>query len=1332
MSDTDPIRIRDVIAPYLPDGHGPGKFTTLETTGDVTSGGSLVATTFIDTPQLINPLGPIVIQGVTILNAEWNYLSTMNQNVSTTSTPTFFGLDAGGQKIVNLATPTASTDAANKAYVDSIVDSGDITNVSGTAGQITVVNGTTAPVISIDPTYIGQASITTLGTISSGTWQGTTIAAIRGGTGLITYTAGDLLYSSASNVLSKLGIGTAGQILNVSGGFPTWSGLVAGNGITISGLNISVNASGDFSFPAGVLSLPAALSSLGSLVTIADQIPITTAPDTYTTINAGAIGKLLIPETTAAGGRTTLQAVQQSVVPGTLDTLTRWAGATQLKESSVGLSDGGDLSNVTTIITTGKITGGSNIQATTFIDTLQVTNSLGAAVDLDSKRISSLALPSAGTDAANKNYVLSVAGSGITVHAGCRVATTADLGLTYVANSPSAFNDQFTGTGATPSIDVVSLNDGDRILVKNQATTFQNGIYQFVSGTTSYDRVTDWDRNSEPIPANSLMFISEGTTNANTQWTLDTAVTIVGTDPATFTQFGAATSYTGGNGITVSGNVISVNNTSDFTYSVGQLALSTVSIAKGGTGQTTATTAFNALSPLTTKGDVVVRDNTANNVRLPVGTDGQVLSSNSASTYGLSWITPTNGTVTSVTGTAGQISIINNTTTPVVSIDPTYVGQASITTLGTITSGVWTGTVVAAIYGGTGQVTYTTGDLLYASSSTTLSNLADVAAGSYLLSGGVGLSPLWSTLTLPNSSTTGDLLYSSASNAISTLADVAVGNALISGGVGVAPSWGKISLTTTVSGILPIANGGTNLTTYTTGDLVYASAANTLNKLADVATGNALISGGVGVAPSYGKIDLTTTVSGTLPIANGGTNLTTYTTGDIVYASAANTLSKLADVAVGSYLRSGGVTTAPLWSTLTLPNSSTTGDLLYSSASSVISTLADVATGNALISGGVGVAPSWGKISLTTAVSGTLPIANGGTNLTTYTTGDLVYASATNTLNKLADVATGNALISGGVGVAPSWGQISLTTTVSGILPSGNGGTNNAFFAVSGPATSIKTYTFANASDTVALLGQTQTFTGVQSFNSSSLLLKGATSGTTTLNATAVASGTVTIPAGTDTLMTLTATQSPTNKTFTGSTNTIAASQFRTSSASPANDVVITSTTPSGANQALITTSATAATWQTVSTSSVSAQTLTLSSDFTTSVVPINTTQTFDVTGLNTFSLAASSTYRFIFWSTGSNTNGSWGLTVNASGAISSISWWLDSSAGSVGLVHFTALGSSSTASIGGSFHRNDIHGIITTTGAVTFKLQVIATSGPSNSSSSTVNAGTYGTVQLA
>lgn len=79
-------------------------------------------------------------------------------------------------------------------------------------------------------------------------------------------------------------------------------------------------------------------------------------------------------------------------------------------------------------------------------------------------------------------------------------------------------------------------------------------------------------------------------------------------------------------------------------------------------------------------------------------------------------------------------------------------------------------------------------------------------------------------------------------------------------------------------GALLAARGGTGQSSYTIGDLLYASTSTALSKLAGVATGNALISGGVGTAPSWGKIALTTHVSGTLPAANGGTGRTSSPT----------------------------------------------------------------------------------------------------------------------------------------------------------------------------------------------------------------------------------------------------------------------------------------------------------------------------------------------------------------------------------------------------------------------------------------------------------------------
>jgi hypothetical protein len=91
--------------------------------------------------------------------------------------------------------------------------------------------------------------------------------------------------------------------------------------------------------------------------------------------------------------------------------------------------------------------------------------------------------------------------------------------------------------------------------------------------------------------------------------------------------------------------------------------------------------------------------------------------------------------------------------------------------------------------------------------------------------------------------------------------------------------------------VVPATAGGTGQTSYAVGDLLYADTTTTLAKLPDVATGNALISGGVNTAPSWGKIGLTTHVSGTLPTTNGGTNLTSFTANGVMYASSTSALA---------------------------------------------------------------------------------------------------------------------------------------------------------------------------------------------------------------------------------------------------------------------------------------------------------------------------------------------------------------------------------------------------------------------------------------------------------
>lgn len=177
-----------------------------------------------------------------------------------------------------------------------------------------------------------------------------------------------------------------------------------------------------------------------------------------------------------------------------------------------------------------------------------------------------------------------------------------------------------------------------------------------------------------------------------------------------------------------------------------------------------------------------------------------------------------------------------------------------------------------------------------------------------------------------------------------------------------------VDVTTHISSLTlgtPLAaiQGGTGQNSYAVGDILYANTTTTLAKLADVATGNALISGGVGTAPSWGKIGLTTHVSDTLPVANGGTGQNSYTNGQLLIGnSTGNTLDK-ATLTAGSGISitngSGSITIA------------TTGSV----------TSVDVSGGTTGLTTSGGPVTSSGTIT----IAGTLNVANGGTGATTLT-----------------------------------------------------------------------------------------------------------------------------------------------------------------------------------------------------------------------------------------------------------------------------------------------------------------------------------------------------------
>ena len=132
---------------------------------------------------------------------------------------------------VQVATNGGLEIATDNIQLKSTVAGTGLTLTSGVLNVIGTTNRITANADSIDiaSTYVGQSSITTLGTISTGTWSGTTIGTTKGGTGLTSYALGDLLYSSATNTLSALPAGTSGQVLQMNGGgTPTWGDIDGG------------------------------------------------------------------------------------------------------------------------------------------------------------------------------------------------------------------------------------------------------------------------------------------------------------------------------------------------------------------------------------------------------------------------------------------------------------------------------------------------------------------------------------------------------------------------------------------------------------------------------------------------------------------------------------------------------------------------------------------------------------------------------------------------------------------------------------------------------------------------------------------------------------------------------------------------------------------------------------------------------------------------------------------------------------------------------------------------------------------------------------------------
>ena len=297
-------------------------------------------------------------------------------------------------------------------------------------------------------------------------------------------------------------------------------------------------------------------------------------------------------------------------------------------------------------------------------------------------KIQNVATPVNAQDAANKEYVDAVA-EGLHIHASAKAATTTTLEIH--SGGSATYDNGTAGVGATITLstgisilDGYSLINGDRVLIKNQANAAHNGIYVRTSATV-LTRAIDFDTPAEVV-SGDFLFVSNGTVNGKSGFVQVIPMVTFGSTNITFEQFSGAGTYTAGQGLSLTGTTFDV--------------------------------------VLQTSGGLEI---VSDELGLKSTTAGNGLTFSSG--------------VLSVGGTADRITV----SADAIDIASTYAGQNTITTLGTIASGTWQGTTIGTIYGGTGNTSYSIGDLLVGAAANALNKLSIGTTGKVLQSNGTTL-----------------------------------------------------------------------------------------------------------------------------------------------------------------------------------------------------------------------------------------------------------------------------------------------------------------------------------------------------------------------------------------------------------------------------------------------------------------------------------------------------------------------------------------------------------------------------------------------------------------
>lgn len=469
--------------------------------------------------------------------------------------------------------------------------------ILGTTNQITLANGNGQggnPTVSIANNVIlpGTASMTIPGGTSgqqpvggpaqirynsttdayegysSGSWRqfsqaGGVISFSAGGTGFtpVTATTGAVVLGGILNPAS------GGSGVN-NGSFTT---TLAGNLATVGANNLTFTTTG---------STNVTLPTTGTLVTLAGTATLTnkTISGLSNTLSNIANASLLNSSVTyngvtvALGASGTITAATTAPLTiGTGLTGTSFNGSTAVTiaiDSTVATLTGTQtLTNKTISGASNTLTNIANASLTNSSVTVGTTAISLGATSLTLGGLTSVAVtqdPTSALELATKQYVDAVA-EGLHVHAACAAATTGTLAS--ITGGTVTYNNGAAGVGATLTLSVAltvldgyTLLNGDRVLVKNEATQANNGIYTWATGGTVLTRATDFDTAVE-MASGDFTFITNGTLYANTGWVQTDPVTTVGTSPVVWIQFSGAGAYTAGTGLTLTGTQFSISNT---------------------------------------------------------------------------------------------------------------------------------------------------------------------------------------------------------------------------------------------------------------------------------------------------------------------------------------------------------------------------------------------------------------------------------------------------------------------------------------------------------------------------------------------------------------------------------------------------------------------------------------------------------------------------------------------------------------------------------------------------------------------------------------------------